>query len=533
MNRLRVLLPWIIGVVGVSGVLAAVDFEAKPLSGWPTYAALCAISAGLIWLTWRWVVGRTGPRWLAVVLGFALALRLSVGVALVYALPRFGHDTKPQQAGYVFYDAYTRDTDAWSLATSDEGLLSAFTEQRRSDQYGGLLFLSALTYRLFSPGVHRPLLIVLISAVISSLAVLFTWGFARLCLGQRASIIGAWIVALYPDAILLGASQMREPFIGTALAIAFYGYGFIREGLFKQGLVSILGSTVILVLPISPPFAFAIIGVVGLAWLWEVQRVSVRHLWLLLLLAIVALVALFLIIRVWSTIENLPGTGIEVLLEWWKSEGGQWQRNIMEMQSDVIKSIFRITPEWAHLPLVVVYGLVRPFLPAALHDRGLPVWHAIAIWRSLGWFTLLPFLLYAPLASIRSKGLRSLPSFLSFLVWGTAVAVSYRGAGDMWDNPRYRVVFLTAQAALVGWAWIHARRSGSPWLRRICLLVGFATLAFLVWYIGRAGWPTVHSLWITILATGVLVLLYVGGTALFDSLHKRHESNLTNPPPEL
>ena len=533
MKRFRVLLPWIIGVVGVSGVLAAVDFEAKPLSGWPAYAVLCAISAGLIWLSWRWVAGRKDPRWLAVALGLALVLRMSVGVALVYALPRFGYDTKPQRAGYVFFDAYTRDTDAWSLATSDEGLLSAFTEQRRSDQYGGLLFLSALTYRLLSPGVHRPLLIVLISAVISSLAVLFTWGFARLCLGRRASIIAAWIVALYPDAILLGASQMREPFIGTALAIALYGHGFIRRGLLKQGLISILGSTVILVLPISPPFAFAIIGVVGLAWLWEVQRMSKRHLWLLLLLAIVALVAIFLIIRVWSTIENLTETGIGILLEWWNSVGGQWQRNLLAMQSDVIKSVFRITPDWADLPLIVAYGLVRPFLPAALHDRGLPVWQAIAIWRSLGWFALLPFLLYAPLAAIRGKGIRSLPSYLSFLVWGTALAVSYRGGGDMWDNPRYRTVFLTAQAALAGWAWIHARRYGSPWLHRTWLLVGFATVSFWVWYRGRAGWPIIHSLWITIFITGALVLLYVSGTALFDALRKRRESNLTNPPSEL
>jgi len=141
--------------------------------------------------------------------------------------------------------------------------------------------------------------------------------------------------------------------------------------------------------------------------------------------------------------------------------------------------------------------------------------------------------LYAPLAAIRSEGIRSLPSYLSFLVWGTAVAVSYRGAGDMWDNPRYRTVFLTTQAALAGWAWIHARRSGSPWLRRIWLLMGFATLSFLVWYGGRAGWPTVTSLWITILVTGVLVFLYVGGTALFDVLRKRRESDLTNPPPEL
>ena len=521
MNRLKVLLPWIIGVVGVSGVLAAVDFEAKPLSGWPAYAALCAISAGLIWLTWRWVVGRTGPRWLAAALGLALVLRMSVGVALVYALPRYGYDTKPQRAGYVFFDAYTRDTDAWSLAASDEGLLSAFTEQIQSDQYGGLLFLSALTYRLFSPGIHRPLLIVLISAVISSLAVLFTWGFACLCLGQRASIIGAWIVALYPDAILLGASQMREPFIGTALAIAFYGYGFIRRGLLKQGLLSILGSTVILVLPISPPFAFAIIGVVGLAWLWEVQRMSKRHLWLLLLLAIVALVAILLIIRVWSTAENLAETGIGVLFEWWSSVGGQWQRNLLAMQSDWFRRLFKTTPTWAHMPLVVVYGLMRPFLPAAIIDHGAPLWRAIAIWRGLGWVALLPFLLYTPLASLRKSGWRDLSTYLAFLVWLTALLASYRGAGDQWDNPRYRTVFLVVQAVVAGWAWVHARESRSPWLWRTMILVGVSMTLFTIWYSERYNWLPYFNVIHAAAVVGGFVVLFIGGSILFDIIQAR------------
>jgi len=521
MNRLRVLLPWIIGVLGVSCVLAAVDFEAKPLSGWPAYAALCTISAGLIWLTWRWVVGRTGPRWLAVALGLALTLRMGVGVALVYALPRVGYDTKPQRAGYVFFDAYTRDTDAWSLATSDERLLTAFTEQRRSDQYGGLLFLSALTYRLFSPEVHRPLLIVLISAIISSLAVLFTWGFARLCLGQRVSIIGAWIVALNPDAILLGASQMREPFIGTALAIAFYGYSLIRRGLLKQGLVSILGSTVILVLPISPPFAFAILGVVGLAWLWEVQPMSKRHLWLLLILAIVAFVAIFLIIRSWSTIENLNGSGIGVILEWWRSVGGQWQRNLLATQSDWFRRLFKTTPTWAHMPLVVVYGLMRPFLPAAIIDHGAPLWRAIAVWRGLGWVALLPFLLYAPLSSLRKSGWRDLSTYLAFLVWLTALLASYRGAGDQWDNPRYRTVFLVAQAVVAGWAWVHAQESRSPWLWRTIFLVGISTTLFTIWYSGRYQWLPYFKVMHAAAVVGGFVVLFLGGSILFDMIQAR------------
>ena len=43
----------------------------------------------------------------------------------------------------------------------------------------------------------------------------------------------------------------------------------------------------------------------------------------------------------------------------------------------------------------------------------------------------------------------------------------------------------TAQAALAGWAWAHARESGSPWLRRTGVIVGGGILIFLQWYLGR------------------------------------------------
>lgn len=522
MRRFKIWLPWIGGVLLVSGILAALDGQGEMLTGWLAYLALCAMSAILIKLAWRWVTDGESPRWLAVVLGVALTLRLGVGIALTYALPRFGYDERPQRAGYVFHDAFTRDRQAWSLATSDKMLISAFTEQSGSDQYGGLLYVSALTYRSLSPDIHRPLLIVVLSAVISSLAVLFTWGFAAMTFGPGVAAFGAWVVTLCPDAILLGASQMREPFIGTALAIVLYGYGFLRLGHLKQGLLTMLVPALILALPISPPYALAILGVVGGAWLWEKRLITSRSWWFIIPLLGLAFVAILLVVRSWSTIGDQTSTGFDVLLEWWKSVGAQWQLNMLWMQSDWTRHLFRGTPEWAHLPLIVVYGLIRPFLPAAIVDHGALLWRMIAILRGVGWSVLLPFLLYAPLAALRRSGRRGLPTYLSIVVWLTAILASYRGAGDQWDNPRYRFVFLAVQAVLAGWAWVNAKQICSPWLRRTVLVVGISIGLFTLWYSQRYNWFPRFGIVHAIGVVGAFIVFFLGGSILYDAFRKRN-----------
>jgi hypothetical protein len=520
MKRLRTWVPWIAGVFLVSGTVAALDLRGPFSSGLPAYLILVSLMAVVIWLAWRWVTGGEGPRFLFVAMAVAILLRLGLGIAFTYALPRYGYEEEPQRAGYVYSDAFTRDVDAWSLAESDQTLLSAFTERHSSDQYGGLLFLSAFTYRYLSPAIHRPLLILVIAASVSSLAVLFTWRFTQMTFGGKAAVLAAWLIALYPDAVLLGSSQMREAFIGTALGMALFGYGVLRAGRVKPGLLAILIATVLLALPMSPPYAVAILLTVGVAWLWEGRLKLARSKWLLLLILCLALVAVYLAVRAWSAIGGLSGSVFEVLLEWWKSAGGQWQRNTLLLQSDWIRRLFRATPEWFHLPFFVVYGLIRPFLPAALIDSGLPIWRSIAVWRGLGWVLVLPFLLYAPLAAIRKTGWRSLPTYFSLLVWLTAILASYRGTGDQWDNPRYRAVFLAAQVALAGWAWINATEAGSPWLKRTFAVVGGSTILFTLWYSLRYDllpFSVLHAVGVV----GAFIVFFLLGSILYDAYKTR------------
>lgn len=509
----RELLLWGTGILLLSGLLVIVDRQETSLTGWLAYLVVCVLCAVLISLVWRWLVAGDSARSLRGIFAVALSLRLVIGVGLFAALPVLGYDEKPQRAGYIYFDAYNRDIDSFQLARSQDSLITAFTEPSEKDQYGGLKFLSALVYRALTPEVRRPLLIVLLAATVSSLAVILTWSFVSLTFGRSAAVFSAWIMALFPDAVLLGASQMREPFMIFALAMALYGYALARSGGLKYGLaVTLLGA--LLVLPISPPYAVGVLAILALIWLWEGRASILRAKWLLMAFLVVSAAALIFVIRAWSTTGNLEGTGLAVVVNWWKSLGSSWLLNEIWTQSDWTRHLMRSTPEWAHFPVIVLYGVFRPFLPAGVVDSGAPIWRGIAIWRGLGWFALLPFLLYAPLAAIRRGKLRSLPVILSVLVWILILIASLRGAGDQWDNPRYRAAFICLQSALAGWAWVHARENASPWLRRFMVLVALVTVLFTTWYAFRARLlPTftpLHAM-ATVAGSALLLLVYYFG----------------------
>ncbi len=501
---------WAIGValwLAVSAALPAVDRGGWSGMGWVSYATVLGL--GLVSLAGGWVcLGRDRPRAVLGMAGMALVLRLAIGAALLTLLPVLGYDEPAQQAGYVFYDAFRRDRDAWALAQSARPLTEAFGGQMTSDQYGGLLFLSALVYRILSPGVHRPLLIVVLSASVSALSVLWTWGFVSAAFGARAGRLAAWIAALFPEAVLLGASQMREPFLGAGMALAFLGYARARQGQVRRGMAEVVAG-VVLAGAFSPPYGLITMVVVALAWLWEGRASPRRTAWALGVLGILAGAGMVLTVRAWAAVGESGGGWLDIVGRW-LTEVPRYQLRTLQDASGWVDDIFGMTPEWAHFPLAIVNGLVQPFLPAAVFHPSAPLWRVLMIWRALGWFGLLPILLYAPLASLRAGGWRSLEAYLSLLAWLAAILAAYYAGGDQWDNPRYRQVFLVVHAAVAGWAWVWGRRPGGVWLRRCALLVAGATLIFSQWYAGRYYHTPRLNLWGTLgLLAGFVVVFFV------------------------
>jgi predicted permease len=201
--------------------LSLLDGQADWLRGWLAYSVLCLAGLGTL-LGFARLLGQDRQ---ALSPAFtAFAVRLVVGVILTLLLPVAGYaDNKAMQAGYMFKDAQYRDGQAWKLAASDQPLSAAFSGEYNSDQYGGMLWASAGLYRLLSPEAHRQMLVILLAAVVAAIGVLFLQKAASRWFGPKIGLLSAWIMALYPEAVLLGSSQMREPFVIAGIAITLYG----------------------------------------------------------------------------------------------------------------------------------------------------------------------------------------------------------------------------------------------------------------------------------------------------------------------
>ena len=504
--------------------LAWVSSGFQGVAGWLSFVLVSVLAACILAGGWRLLKAENAPRWLlGLTIGAAL-LRLAAGMLWFTVLPVARYDSPPEQHGYVMADAYDRDRSAWELATSDKPLWKAFQGTfRKADQYGGMLFLSAAIYRFAGGQAHRPLLVVVITAAFSALAVAFTWGFACRAWGEAAASLAAWGLALYPEAILLGSSQMREAFLVTLAIAAAYGLLRSSQASALGGLILVLGS-LLLSLPLSPPstallLVILILQAAGMGKVWLPARWRGQRWFWPSLVSVILLVG----IGLWLALLQFAPPGVTnplSVVSWWIKKSADWNAYLSERASGWVQKIFDGTPEWTHLPFLVLYGVMQPFLPAAVIDvTGAPVWRLIAVWRAAGWTLLLPLIFYATLRTLRQREVLSGPGerTLSLAVWLVILLASFRGGGDAWDNPRYRLTFAGLQFALVAWAWTEQRRLPDPLLRRVLVGLGLILAWFVPWYLRRylhMQWP-VADLFMTLgLGLGSAALYWMGDWGL-------------------
>lgn len=474
------------GLALAAGVaISLIETAALDLGLWAAYSFLVLLGEGLLYLAWKLVEREGAAKKLFTLALFGLFLRIGVGVALYQGLPRWGYDEKAQNAGYVYWDAYKRDSDAYARARSDQPLISAYTSRTISDQYGGLLAISGLIYRYSPVSGHHPLLVVVPLAAISMLAVFFTWGFLKRSINEQTAWIGAWILVLYPEAILLSASQMREPFLMTAVALTLFGFSYLRTGQMRKAAFLIGAAVGLFALPISPPTILILLALVALAWIWEVRDRPRLIVAIVVVGLIAAITALMISARAWAALEGVEGTAWQVTQSWLANATAQWRINLVSSQSDLLDVILDRLPTAVQVPFLVTFGLLQPFLPAAIIAPGAAIWKIIGIIRSLGWFLSLPLLLYATIRGTRLKDRDNLIPLLAVIFWMAAIVSSYRAPSYQWDNPRYRATFIALQAGLTAWAWTRARASKDPWLWRIFVLITIPAAVVAAWYFGR------------------------------------------------
>ena len=485
----------LVGLIFLSFGLAWVSNYRDGVQGWGAFLAVTLIGALLLAGGWLLLKGEGLPRALLLLLIGAALLRLGAGIFWYGALPAWGHGTSIEKAGYIMADAGTRDQAAWTLAQSEQPLWTAFRGNRQVDQYGGLLFFSALVYRYLGGGQHQPLLLMTICASFSALAVLFTWALARRIWDKQVAWGAALIVTLYPEAVLLGSSQMREAFMIPLSSAAFYGLVRYQQEHTWSGAVWMLAS-LLLFLPLSPPFTALLTAMLALCWLaillpQRLELIKQRR-----MIIVLALVVTFVLIGSWVVLKQFTPPGMNnpfAMMSWYVRKSAHLQSYLTEHGSGWMQKIFDNTPEWTHLPMLVSYGVVRPFLPAAIAARShSAIWPWITLWRSIGWTLMLASLLYAPFLAFTRRSNNNLAVALVLIVWIGILLASFRGGADDWDNPRYRAVFAGLQSAIVAWVWVEEYRTGRVWLRRGLMSTAALLAWFLPWYLQRysgLNWP--------------------------------------------
>jgi hypothetical protein len=426
----------------------------------------------LLWLSFFVLlrVCRTfgGGRVLAGLLLITFFSRLLLGVFLHAALPLIGYDTPVENAGYVYSDAYQRDTGALALAAGDQSLMTAFGEES-VDQYGGLMFLSAAIYRLFDLDLARPLFITILAALTMSAGLTFLFDALRRRWGDQVALAAGWFYALYPEGVLLGSSQMREPFLIGFFCIAFWALVTWREKTRTKALVFALAMLCSML--ISAPFGAILTGLLIAYWLveWISDQRSRKLRWL----------GLFALIVIGAA--GAAGGWL------WLKPTLYYDAYLTRVSSGNITALLEIMGEKWQMPFIAIYGLVQPFLPGALTDASLPFWQTTAVIRALGWWFVLPFLLYGFFALWQAKPASNrwtlLVIVLTLFTW--MLVASLRAGGDLWDNPRYRALLIPWFALLVGWCWQRLREGHLAWFMRWVGVVLVFFIVFLLWYMYR------------------------------------------------
>ena len=473
----------------------------------------------LLWLSfflglraWRYL---SGGRLLAILMLVTFFTRLLLGLFFYTTLPEIGFNNAAEDAGYVYADAYTRDNYALILARSDTQLSSVFTGDKHVDQYGGLLFLSAGVYRFFSLDESRPLLITILGSLVMTVGLAFLYDALKRRWGEKVALVSGWFFALYPEGMLLGSSQMREPFLIGFFCIAFWAVITWREKTGQKILFYLV--PIILSLVISLPFGAINAGFIlafgFVEWLMAQKKDSVRTIGfaVLAVAGVIALVAGWMWIKPTiyydAFITRVSSGNMTVLLD-------------------------RLDPKLA-IPFITFYGFTQPFLPGALTDESVPVWKTIAIVRSLGWWFVLPFMLYGFFAvwkaQPRSDRWGLVVVALSLAAW--ILVSSLRAGGDQWDNPRYRALLIPWFALLVGWCWQHIRKGHLAWFLRWLAVLLIFFVVFFLWYMFR--YQVIKNYigffdMIRVIAAGSAAVLLTG---IAWDLFKWFKSRKSTPPP--
>jgi hypothetical protein len=316
---------------------------------------------------------------------------------------------------------------------------------------------------------------------------------------ERTARWAGWILALYPEGMLLGAAQMREPFFILMVCILFWAAAHWLDRARLKLALPVFALDAALFLLFSYRVAIPCLGAIFI-WVWVVEAGNLKKTWQKIL--------------GWVLIV-LAGLGSLAFFRPWLDQVFRWDAHLAIQQSGWLQQLIENLPRWQQFSFLLGYGLFQPVLPAAIAAPAPLIWKSIGIFRAVGWYALLPLLIYAIFRvakADRAIKKRWLAVFLA-VVWLWILIASARAGGDQWDNPRYRTIFLPWMALLAGWGLQYAFRNKDHWLGRGLIVEGVFLALFTEWYISRylSDVPRLDFPVMVVLIVVISLIVLVGG----------------------
>jgi hypothetical protein len=323
-----------------------------------------------------------------------------------------------------------------------------------------------------------------------------------------------WIAALYPEAVLLSATHMREAYLIPLVALSLFALARIQEQRRDSwAWIALAGLSMNFLSPLAMVATFT-----ALLLFWLLEPDGRRNWQQLALLALVLLAGLVAVLVAFSSLPSLQGSSPWGMIVAWVQNNITFQSHLLERGSGIVQELQRwVGPQWAWL-VTLVYGVAQPVLPAVVGDLDAAwIMRIVGFFRAAGWYALAFFLIYVGvmLAQMPPTPRRRQLIALALLLWAWIAFTALIGGGDQWDNPRYRVFLLPWMALLAAWAWQQALVQRDRWLWRWLSLEAFFVASFTVWYLDRYYIKTIRlgireMIILNLLAAGIII-----GSGLF------------------
>jgi hypothetical protein len=431
---------------------------------------------------------------------WALGLRTGFLIIAPILMLLWGYPSDRNRHGLLETDSINATDTAWRSSQAGEPLFATW-HRSSGDNTGGITVVGVAVFRLFSPDSERTLLLGLVAAALTSLTVIAVFRLAAGLFSSGAAKVAAVIAAAYPEAVLLGSAHQQLGYLAMLLGFGLLAIaGVILNRPWNAGepaLPARRNAAILLIavglLGIFTSYQFMILGVIVGAvfgvWLSDPKRRIGRIVWIAAGVVAAALAAASLL----AALDVIPGD-YDYLFSQYRYLYGMAYEEYTKMTvgggGDLFQNVLATVNMGAAFLLAALYGLAQPVLPAAIGHRNLSAqggffWQLLGIYRGLGWYLVLPLLIYATFKSLRGFLSRKAESILMVIFWFGAVIGSYRAFGDQWDNPRYRLFVFAPMAVLAAWGWVTWREQHDPWFLRIVIPFATATAGLTVWYFLR------------------------------------------------